>query len=1569
MQNLLRKYLLLFTIAVTAIQTTKASGDTDSLLNKQGNQSQFNAVEKRQFTQLNKLLNQGNYFASANAEPEFTDKFLQTYLPPDTGSVTNRAKAQQTLEEVERSNHYIDFISPNDLTSLPVGLKKKLGNTSVTIGISKAKFMSGYAELTVFCKLKLPQGKEIFFGADNIKLSHGGGLIGDANLVLLGDFNIPFNGGNLLLTLKGGQAMNYTTGSQYLTYAKLECGGIKEIGLAADVLFPKNMLVPLKADYSVNDALNARVKGSFSTIVTDWNDILAEFSMQPFAIKGFERFAIAVNRVVFDFSDVKNSPDVIFPIGYENLIPGNEQLWRGVYVNKLQIILPKEFKKRGTTQRVSFEANNMLVDNLGLTGNFAANGILQSGSASGWEFSVDKFAIDIKANHLKGAGFEGYIGIPLQKKNSPSDTLNKGFGYKAIISPGNQYLMRVNTLSNIKFDIWQATAQIDSGSYVELLVRNDQFKPKAVLNGGLNVQVIKSTQTDTTTNVTKSITTIKGIVFQQLVLQTEAPYIQADYFGYKGEAKLANFPISLYDIGLTANNRDAAIGFGVNVNLMKGKITAGTHLKIVGEMVDENETYHYAYKRIDIDELQIGADFSGFKMNGYVLFNRNHPIMGNGFEGALKMTVKIGSPITIDAKAAFGSKPLEPGQTETFRYWYVDAMATGLHFSTGAINITGLGGGASYHMQKRTNLLVDTSVSPTKMGYIPNENMGLGLKAMVAFNVGTNAVCKGEAGLEMMFTSSGGMANIGLFGKAYFMPSPAMKAFFNNATNIGNKLTNNLTKFTERITGTDSADYASKTALGKFTDVAKGYYPVDSTIGTEGQISAFAGISYDFQNKILHANLDLYVNVAGGIIRGRASGGRAGWAVMHFAPDEWYIHLGTPTDRLGLKMGVGSISAESGGYFMVGSHIPGSPPPPPIVAQILGVSIGELDYMRDLNALGEGRGFAFGADFSINTGDLRFLMFYASFQAGLGFDIMLKDYGDAHCVGSNEPIGMNGWYANGQAYAYLQGELGIQVKLMFIKKKIPIIKAGAAVLLQAKLPNPSWFRGYVGGYFSVLGGLVKGRFRFKVTIGHECEIVGAGPLDGVKVIADFSPADKATQVDVFAAPQAVFNMPVEKPFTIDDDQGTKTYRIKLDEYNVTKDGQPIAGVLKWNSRNDAVMFESSEILPPNANIKAKVKVSFEQQSGSSWQKVYDNGQAAIEEKEISFTTGLAPDNIPLTNIAYSYPVVDQKFFYTKEYNKAYVQLKRGQAYLFNTPQYQQQAQFVIGTGTPGSNAFVYDSAAKKVNLNLPDLQTMQNYTCTLLGIPQGNSGDNINQQTQNINTDSNDVQVTNNKAGEVVTSDKPHSFLTYNFATSRYNTFKDKMAAKTMQHPIYEIILSDVGALQADINGQEAFDKTELSGSQYTDEKPLVQPIAILTDNWFMQDINPLIYFDYPPAANIIISRDTAELGLPPAKALDVMTWYEQMTESNPGSGILGTRLPHRYYLGYHYKMDFSELQYKVVNQYVNNPNGVPANLYRFITSSFPLMKSGKYKVQYRYILPGNIQGGVYEFEFENPVQ
>ena len=102
----------------------------------------------------------------------------------------------------------------------------------------------------------------------------------------------------------------------------------------------------------------------------------------------------------------------------------------------------------------------------------------------------------------------------------------------------------------------------------------------------------------------------------------------------------------------------------------------------------------------------------------------------------------------------------------------------------------------------------------------------------------------------------------------------------------------------------------------------------------------------------------------------------------------------------------------------------------------------------------------------------------------------------------------------GNVYAWLYGEFGVRVKLFFVKKKVKIGEAGIATLLQGQFPNPSYFKGYAGMHFSVLGGLVKGRLRLKVTFGDECELVDINPFTEVPIISDLSPIDGAGEVDV-----------------------------------------------------------------------------------------------------------------------------------------------------------------------------------------------------------------------------------------------------------------------------------------------------------------------------------------------------------------------------------------------------------------------------------------------------------------------
>ena len=315
---------------------------------------------------------------------------------------------------------------------------------------------------------------------------------------------------------------------------------------------------------------------------------------------------------------------------------------------------------------------------------------------------------------------------------------------------------------------------------------------------------------------------------------------------------------------------------------------------------------------------------------------------------------------------------------------------------------------------------------------------------------------------------------------------------------------------------------------------------------------------------------------------------------LKFAPNEWYIYVGEPdvNKRITITMKpAAGLEATLKAYFVVGSNIPNSPPPPAAVANILGQKADALNYMRDLNALSNGAGFAFGASLSVQTGDVNFLIFYAKFDAGVGFDVMVRKYPGAtyNCGGATNPLGMNGWYANGQAYAYMQGELGIKVTVFGSQQKIPIIKGGAAILLQAKLPNPSWFTGYMAGYYSVLGGAFSGTFNMKIVLGKDCTlnpVAPAGP--DIKFINTITPDDQTTGVDVTAIPQVTFSQPINTPFYVSipnpndpNNPNYDVYKAVLNEFKVKQGSTDVTGTYTTSRYEDAMSFTGTNLFTPN----------------------------------------------------------------------------------------------------------------------------------------------------------------------------------------------------------------------------------------------------------------------------------------------------------------------------------------------------------------------------------------------------
>ncbi|WP_082923193.1 hypothetical protein [Flavobacterium succinicans] len=1496
------------------------------------------------------------------SESEFTTDYLIKNFSLSQETQNDLDLAKTTCSTIDKTDNLTDELGPKKLSMLPLGIKKTIGGIQYMLGISSAKFTPEFTELTAFVRIILPQrdeagkSKELFFGANNIKLSHKGGLVGDTNLVLLGDVPIKINGENLLLILKGGMDMK-TGVVENKTYVTIDCNGFKELGITADVQLSRNFVEPVDNNYEALPS-PALVTGNFKTIVSNWNDILVEISLPKFQLTSKKGFCFELNKAVIDFSDLRNSQSVKWPPNYQEkyLVAGNENLWRGLYVQSLKVVLPQEFKKKESKERIIFEANDLLIDRMGVSGSFSASNLISidEGNASGWQMSLDSVNITLVANSLTSASFGGDILLPVSEKSANCNGGTRSeLAYKAIIDPvKNEYLLNAQVTNGICFQAFKANAIIEKNSYIELKVKDGKFLPKAVLFGTLSLKAsnkpVTAAQAQSGKNEqTKETVEFNGIIFQNLTLETVSPYLSADYFGYKNipgkDASVSNFPVTINEIALLTTPESASLKVDLAINIMENQFTGKTKFYVVGKFGKEEGIQKWKYDHIKFEEIAIGADLGGMKLKGSIAIMDNDPVYGKGFKGMLSCDFTGG--IKVEANAIFGAT--------TFRYWYVDAMVDNLKIPQGAFTIKGFGGGAYYRMKKEG---FSSSFVASGSNYVPDINASLGVKAMIKFSGTASAdAFWGGAGFEIAFNSNFGINRVSIYGEGHVMQPFEIP--------VPDKLKKALKEISEKE-AKFSTKILEKLKQENLSKAAEELYPNDvkSSMG----INAFAAIEYDFTSKTLHGTFDLYIDTPGGFIKGRASGNRAGWAVLHFAPNKWYIRMGTPTDRLGLKMGIGPVQVEAGGYFMMGDDIPASPPPPAIVAKILGVDAKQLDYMRNENSLGNGKGFAFGSDFSIKTGDITFLLFYANFEAGFGFDIMVKDYGEAQCKGSG-PIGINGWYANGQAYAYLQGELGIKIKLFMIKKKISIIKGGGAVLLQAKLPNPAWIRGYLGGYFNLLGGLVKGRFRFKLEFGKECEFINDTPLNGLKAIADITPTKDAKDVNVFSIPQVAFNMPIDKSFTIEEDNGTKTYRLKLEEYTIKKNGTPIVGSMSWNTTNDLLSFNATEVLPQNSDLTLNVKVSFQEYSNGSWKTIYDNGQIATENETINFTTGAAPKNIPVSNIAYCYPVFDQKYVYQNESKEAYVVLKQGQSYLFELKPGQTQKAFYKTGSNTANGAITYTPSLKKVSISLPVLETSKAYQLTLMTLePKSEANNNLKEsyQTQNLDSETS-IETKNNELNGTVTKGQDIELLQYNFNTSQYNTFQEKMAAKKPKQTLVEIIYSDVHALHSINNSMEPFDEIELMGNAKTLNIPLVTTEALLDDTYYKNEIFPLIYKGYPLESDLTLNRNTNILGVPPTKGVETLVWYQDYLINNSSSFMLRDYLPYRYNLPFYYKTDFVDLRYKVVNKYLNTTNQEMISKYDYIINgTFPYIKKGNYNIKLNYTLPGGQLGTSSIFTF-----
>ncbi|HRN34676.1 MAG TPA: hypothetical protein PLQ53_10825 [Saprospiraceae bacterium] len=320
----------------------------------------------------------------------------------------------------------------------------------------------------------------------------------------------------------------------------------------------------------------------------------------------------------------------------------------------------------------------------------------------------------------------------------------------------------------------------------------------------------------------------------------------------------------------------------------------------------------------------------------------------------------------------------------------------------------------------------------------------------------------------------------------------------------------------------------------------------------------------------------------------------------------------------------------------------------------------------------QSKGIAFGLTLKKDL-NANFLLMHASLMVKLGFDINLREYKDITCSNSSGDgqIGLNGWYAKGSAFAYARGRIDMGFRFLGTDLTTPVFDASAYVAMQAEGPNPSYFRGFIGGKYDVLGGVYSGEFNYKLIIGEQCELAKEpDPVADIKIFSKASIRDKQKDVDRYNDISLKTNAPLRKDYTLTqrDKNNEASHAVnfmadyeRIEVFEIGPVGSSKARAYEKNG-NPGIPMSSSKynltVKPDGKSVDISFKDALEPETMYAIEYVFiwkiKKGSEAgaryetYDKKErgtLTFTTGKRPSTITAGMIEYSAPGDGQRYWH------------------------------------------------------------------------------------------------------------------------------------------------------------------------------------------------------------------------------------------------------------------------------------------------------------------------------------
>ncbi len=1099
---------------------------------------------------------------------------------------------------------------------------------------------------------------------------------------------------------------------------------------------------------------------------------------------------------------------------------GNKtNLWEGFYIKEAEVILPDKLKTFDDANP-KITVTNILIDRNGITGKLYGQNIIrkETGNFGGWAGSLDTLNIALVNSSLVDGKLKGKIKVP------HCDTL---FIYTGLIS--RSVNSETNTIDN-NYNM-ELTVDTEKGYQKDYDLKLFPAKFKIEPTSSITIKYFKSdVKAEAKLDMTLSIEgkndilsklDLKGVKVEGFKIRNEGNWIEKGNWDFASpQHSLAGFPINIDNVSMKTRFSDGYFSPGICFDLNVG-LQSGTN-------AISGTTRLTLWSKLITDQGPHRFVYDGVQLDSVGVNADIGAVKLSGGLSIYQSDATYGDGFRGVVNASFVDKisvaaTAQFGNVNNFRYWYVDAktiMPLGVPIFTN-FGVYGFGGGAWYKMRRSgTTNLAEQAAAPDS----------------------TKNPSKTNSGYTYVPDNS---ASLGLSAQVVMGTHPSPETF-NGDFGL-------------------QAQFQNGGGLSSVSLTGNGYMLCGITERSKAKILADADITYSVPEQTLHGLFNATINYQ------PLTG--SGQMVMHFAPDLWYIKFGEPNNRMRLTF---ADWLRTDAYLMVGQQLPAPPPLPAEVQQNF------PGYTQSRNPMIEtGNGVALGASTGFSTGRQQYMIFYGDVAAQAGYDMAMLKYNGITCDGRSGEMGINGWYASGQVYAYLNASIGMHVDVWFTSGNYEILKLNTAAMLEAGMPNPTWIRGALGGNYSILGGAVKGYCNYRFSMGEQCQMVGDNPLSRIDLISDISPTDSQTDVDVSTEAQVALNFKIDEPFQVNEMTGNgqtrvRTFRVKLDKLAVVNatTNQTVQGRINIDSEGFSAYFKPNEMLNSQTRYRVTAAVYGEELINGVWKPATkNNGQVIKQEVTATFRTGVMPDHIRNQDVAFSYPVTGQRYFLQGECRSGKLQLKTGMAYLFE-PRQNYNVEFIARfmPADMGTNSIdvplSYNSGTATLTFDIPNLVNGKSYYLQLIRkeIPNDPQLERMFQLGQQLVGGNQRTTLT---LGERTIYDRGGSTVsvarrTINqssnlnagerllfaiwFSTSRFNTLSQKLASFSHVSTTSEIN-GNFEKHTATYQGQEYFDYCDFSPITWISSGnanrfgPLVKINAWERNSqWHQQFANPHVY-------------------------------------------------------------------------------------------------------------------------------